>query len=139
MADMEALGYLDHPHTSAGRVPTDEGYRFYVDSLMGLQPLARGEQEAEDGVEHHAPGEGGGFQRDVTGEPGVPGVEEPVVHPAEEQRIGSDDRRDRDPAERPGAEVADDRRVGKARLDTLGERLEAGEDDRRVRRVGEVD
>jgi heat-inducible transcriptional repressor len=48
MADLEALGYLDHPHTSAGRVPTDEGYRFYVDSLMGLQPLAPGEQEAID-------------------------------------------------------------------------------------------
>jgi heat-inducible transcriptional repressor len=34
MADLEELGYLDHPHTSAGRVPTDRGYRFYVDSLM---------------------------------------------------------------------------------------------------------
>jgi heat-inducible transcriptional repressor len=34
MADLEALGYLHHPHTSAGRVPTDEGYRFFVDSLM---------------------------------------------------------------------------------------------------------
>ena len=40
MADLEALGYLDHPHISAGRMPTDEGYRFYVDSLMGLRPLA---------------------------------------------------------------------------------------------------
>ena len=35
MADLEALGYLDHPHTSAGRVPTDEGYRVYVDTLVG--------------------------------------------------------------------------------------------------------
>lgn len=34
MADLEDLGYLDHPHTSAGRIPTDRGYRFYVDSLM---------------------------------------------------------------------------------------------------------
>jgi heat-inducible transcriptional repressor len=34
MADLEELGYLDHPHTSAGRVPTDKGYRVYVDSLM---------------------------------------------------------------------------------------------------------
>lgn len=34
MADLEDLGYLDHPHTSAGRVPTDKGYRVYVDSLM---------------------------------------------------------------------------------------------------------
>ena len=38
MADLEALGYLDHPHTSAGRMPTDEGYRVYVDSLMGVAP-----------------------------------------------------------------------------------------------------
>jgi heat-inducible transcriptional repressor len=34
MSDLEELGYLDHPHTSAGRVPTDKGYRVYVDSLM---------------------------------------------------------------------------------------------------------
>jgi heat-inducible transcriptional repressor len=40
MADLEALGYLDHPHTSAGRVPTDDGYRLYVDSLMGHRDLA---------------------------------------------------------------------------------------------------
>ena len=46
MADLEALGYLDHPHTSAGRVPTDEGYRVYVDSLMGRRPLAPGEAAA---------------------------------------------------------------------------------------------
>ncbi|MBE0428394.1 MAG: heat-inducible transcription repressor HrcA [Thermoleophilia bacterium] len=32
LACLERLGYLDHPHTSAGRVPTDKGYRFYVDS-----------------------------------------------------------------------------------------------------------
>jgi heat-inducible transcriptional repressor len=40
MADLEALGYLDHPHTSAGRLPTDEGYRCYVDQLMRRAPLA---------------------------------------------------------------------------------------------------
>ncbi len=34
MADLEELGFLDHPHTSAGRTPTDKGYRVYVDSLM---------------------------------------------------------------------------------------------------------
>ncbi len=48
MAELETLGYLDHPHTSAGRVPTDDGYRLYVDSLMGLQPLAADEREAID-------------------------------------------------------------------------------------------
>ena len=34
MADLEELGFLIQPHTSAGRVPSDEGYRFYVNSLM---------------------------------------------------------------------------------------------------------
>jgi heat-inducible transcriptional repressor len=33
MADLEEMGYLTHPHTSAGRVPTDKAYRFYVDHL----------------------------------------------------------------------------------------------------------
>lgn len=39
MAELERQGYLDHPHTSAGRVPTDDGYRVYVDNLMAHQPL----------------------------------------------------------------------------------------------------
>lgn len=39
MSDLEDSGFIDHPHTSAGRVPTDKGYRFYVDSLMELQHL----------------------------------------------------------------------------------------------------
>lgn len=34
MADLEDMGFLSHPHTSAGRVPTEEGYHFYIDSLM---------------------------------------------------------------------------------------------------------
>lgn len=34
MADLEELGFLSQPHTSAGRIPTDKGYRFFVDSLM---------------------------------------------------------------------------------------------------------
>ena len=46
MSDLEELGYIDHPHTSAGRVPTDKGYRFYVDSLIELEKLSRGEQNA---------------------------------------------------------------------------------------------
>ena len=50
MADLEALGYLEKPHTSAGRVPTGRAYRFYVDSLMQLrQPEAVGAVE-QDGV-----------------------------------------------------------------------------------------
>lgn len=39
MADLEELGYLMQPHTSAGRIPSDEGYRFYVNSLMGRYQL----------------------------------------------------------------------------------------------------
>lgn len=38
MSDLEEKGYLFHPHTSAGRIPTDQAYRFYVDRLM--EPLA---------------------------------------------------------------------------------------------------
>jgi heat-inducible transcriptional repressor len=48
MSDLERLGYLDHPHTSAGRRPTDEGYRVYVNSLMSEQPLSREEAAAVD-------------------------------------------------------------------------------------------
>src|SRR5580698_2551864 len=33
MAELERLGYIHQPHTSAGRVPTDKGYRFYVNNL----------------------------------------------------------------------------------------------------------
>jgi heat-inducible transcriptional repressor len=40
MSDLEEKGYLYHPHTSAGRVPTDRAYRLYVDSLMRLSPLS---------------------------------------------------------------------------------------------------
>lgn len=34
MSDLETMGYIMHPHTSAGRIPTDKGYRLYVDSLL---------------------------------------------------------------------------------------------------------
>jgi heat-inducible transcriptional repressor len=40
MADLEEMGYLSHPHTSAGRMPTDSGYRFYIDYLMEMQQLS---------------------------------------------------------------------------------------------------
>ena len=45
MADLEDSGYLAQPHTSAGRVPTDKGYRLYVDNLMDRPPLSREEVE----------------------------------------------------------------------------------------------
>lgn len=45
MASLERDGYLTHPHTSAGRIPTDKGYRFYVDHLAGPSPLGDAKQE----------------------------------------------------------------------------------------------
>ncbi len=44
MADLEESGYINHPHTSAGRIPTDKGYRFYVDSLMEIQKVRSSEK-----------------------------------------------------------------------------------------------
>ncbi len=44
MAELEALGLLSHPHTSAGRVPSDLGYRVYVESLMHESSLDRADQ-----------------------------------------------------------------------------------------------
>lgn len=44
LADLETVGLLSHPHTSAGRVPTDAGYRYYVESLVGGLPLSAVEQ-----------------------------------------------------------------------------------------------
>lgn len=40
MSDLEALGFLEQPHASAGRIPSAKGYRFYVDCLMGPQQLS---------------------------------------------------------------------------------------------------
>ena len=45
MSDLEAKGFLYHPHTSAGRVPTDSAYRLYVDSLMAPVGLSSAEAE----------------------------------------------------------------------------------------------
>lgn len=45
MAALERDGYLSHPHTSAGRVPTDKGYRFFVDALTAPSDLGRPEQQ----------------------------------------------------------------------------------------------
>ena len=37
MSDLEELGYILQPHTSAGRIPSDKGYRFYVDHLLEMK------------------------------------------------------------------------------------------------------
>ena len=44
LAELEAAGLLTHPHTSAGRIPTDAGYRFYVESIVDAVPLPAVEQ-----------------------------------------------------------------------------------------------
>ena len=44
LAELELNGLLTHPHTSAGRIPTDEGYRWYVESIMETVPLPDVEQ-----------------------------------------------------------------------------------------------
>ncbi len=46
MAELEDRGYLTHPHTSAGRIPTDKGYRVYVDYLMHQGRLSQREERA---------------------------------------------------------------------------------------------
>jgi heat-inducible transcriptional repressor len=43
MADLEELGFVTSPHTSAGRIPTDKGYRFFVDALLKVRPSATSE------------------------------------------------------------------------------------------------
>ena len=45
MAELEAMGYLEQPHTSAGRVPSEAGYRFYVDSLVDRYRMTQAEAE----------------------------------------------------------------------------------------------
>lgn len=45
MSDLEEKGFLFHPHTSAGRVPTNKAYRAYVDALIGLPPLPTSDTE----------------------------------------------------------------------------------------------
>jgi heat-inducible transcriptional repressor len=48
MADLEDLGYLHQPHTSAGRIPTDRGYRFFITHLMRSRALSLREQAVID-------------------------------------------------------------------------------------------
>src|SRR5512141_26130 len=54
LAQLEQLGYLMHPHTSAGRIPTDSGYRYYVEMLMDDDELPQNEQRTIDHQFHQA-------------------------------------------------------------------------------------
>jgi len=60
LAELSDLGYLTQPHTSAGRVPTDSGYRYFVDFLMDLEPIP-------DGVKSFIAGEMRAAPADVEG------------------------------------------------------------------------
>jgi len=53
MADLEEMGLIMQPHTSAGRVPTDKGYRFYVDSLLEPKHLTKEEESIINKLIHH--------------------------------------------------------------------------------------
>src|ERR671938_98802 len=46
MAILEEEGYITQPHTSAGRIPTDKGYRLFVDRLASVKPLSPAERRA---------------------------------------------------------------------------------------------
>ncbi len=50
MAELEEMGYLEQPHTSAGRIPSRAGYRLYVDSLMNRYPVSMRETEELNGL-----------------------------------------------------------------------------------------
>jgi heat-inducible transcriptional repressor len=52
MADLEELGFVASPHTSAGRIPTPKGYRFFVDSLLVVKPLEQLEIHRLEGEFH---------------------------------------------------------------------------------------
>lgn len=52
MADLEEMGFIASPHTSAGRVPTARGYRFFVDTLLKVKPLATIEISQLEGQLH---------------------------------------------------------------------------------------
>lgn len=50
MADLEDAGFITHPHTSAGRIPTDKGYRYYVNILMQIKLLTDEEKKRIDKI-----------------------------------------------------------------------------------------
>src|SRR5512147_719321 len=52
MADLEELGFIASPHTSAGRVPTPAGYRFFVDTLLVIKQLESRELHRLEGELH---------------------------------------------------------------------------------------
>ncbi len=56
MADLEALGYLEKPHASSGRIPTERGYRLFVDALLKVRSPSPSDRERIEKLAHQAPG-----------------------------------------------------------------------------------
>src|SRR5246127_2565131 len=52
MADLTEAGYLEQPHTSAGRIPTPDAYRYYVEQISGEARLAPDEQQSIEKTFH---------------------------------------------------------------------------------------
>ncbi len=56
MADLEALGFLEKPHASSGRIPTERGYRLYVDALLEVRPPSSQERDRIERLAQEASG-----------------------------------------------------------------------------------
>ena len=56
MADLEEMGFISSPHTSAGRIPTPKGYRLFVDTMLSVKPIEQlMADEAQDAIHADAP------------------------------------------------------------------------------------
>src|SRR6266850_4940308 len=51
MCELEDFGFLEQPHTSAGRIPTDTGYRYYVDNMLDSTRLSKNDLRAIEGID----------------------------------------------------------------------------------------
>jgi heat-inducible transcriptional repressor len=56
MSDLEALGFLEKPHASSGRIPTERGYRLFVDALLKVRSPSPSDRERIEKLAHEAPG-----------------------------------------------------------------------------------
>jgi heat-inducible transcriptional repressor len=57
LARLESEGYITHPYTSAGRIPSDQGYRFYVETLMSEDPVGTEERRTVEHQLHQVAGD----------------------------------------------------------------------------------
>lgn len=87
MADLEKMGLIHSPHTSAGRIPTDVGYRLFIDSILTYQPMS---QQNEATIRHEL---SSGLNQDALLESaskvlsGITGMTSLVLMPNKEQEI----------------------------------------------------